>query len=196
MKPNTLLQALDELREKQRKIEDAWNRLGDHKLLKFFAEILPQTLNAERGSLFILDPKHDNIWIKCGTGVTEAEITVPKEGSLVGEVISEGECIIENDMIDRTGTHEIVGQQVGYSTRTAICVPVKSSADNAVIGAIQVLNKKDGKKFTEKDKETLENLAFQIQMNIEHIYLRQELRKLGDALKSKISQLETRLNKS
>ncbi len=190
MKTDELLSALNELRDKQRKIDDAWNKLGDRNLLKFFVEILPQTLNAERSSLFILDPKQDNIWIKCGTGVSEAEITVPKEGSLVGEVIETGECVIEDNMMDRTGTHEMVGQQVGYSTRTAICVPVKNASNNKIIGAIQVLNKKEGKKFTAKDQATLESLAFQIQMNIEHIYLRQDMRKLAEALKRKIKQIE------
>ncbi len=195
MDKNALLAALDELREKQRKIDDAWNRLGDRSLLRFFVDILPVTLNAERSSLFILDPKQDRIWIKCGTGVDEAEITVPREGSLVGEVIETGISVIEDNMMDRTGTHESVGQQLGYTTRNAICVPVKNSANDRVIGAIQVLNKKDGKKFTAKDQEMLEKLAFQIQMNIEHIYLRQDLRKIGEALKNKIMQLESRVGK-
>lgn len=188
-----ILATLEELRKKQAKIEETWSRLGDEKLYHFFVDIIPHALDAERSSLFILDPKRGNVWIKCGTGVKEAEINVPLDGSLVGEVISSGEYIIEHNMFERTGTHESIGAQVGYSTRNTIAVPVKSN-NGQVIGAIQVINKKDRKKFTDKDRQTLEKLAVQIQLNIEHIYLRQELRVLGENIRKKIAAIESRVS--
>lgn len=194
MEKAEILATLEELRSKQARIEEAWNRLGNEKLYNFFVDIIPRALNAERSSLFIVDPDRENIWIKCGTGVGEAEISVPVAASLVGEVITTGECIIEHNMFERTGTHEEVAAQVGYSTRNTIAVPVKSSSGE-VIGAIQVINKRDARKFDNKDKDTLEKLAFQIQMNVEHIFLRQELRSLGEQIKKRISAIEAKIGK-
>lgn len=191
MSKSNIAAAITELKTKQDKVEQAWDKLGGQGLLNFFADIIPQTLNAERSSLFILDPKKDNCWIKCGTGVEEEQITVPLEGSMVGEVISTGEPQIELDMGERAGVHEEVGAKVKYTTRSAICVPVKSSNDQ-VIGAIQVLNKKN-RTFSNKDLDVLEKLAFQIQMNIENIYLRQDLRRLGKMLGAKVNALEKKL---
>ena len=191
MSRENIVAAIRELESKQEKVEKAWGQLGGPSLLSFFADIIPQTLNAERSSLFILDPKQDNVWIKCGTGVEEEEITVPLEGSMVGEVISTGVPQIELDMGERVGVHEEIGIAVKYTTRSALCVPVKS-ATGEVIGAIQVLNKRS-RWFNERDLEVLEQMAFQIQVNIENIYLRQDLRKLARLLSAKVSHLRKKL---
>ena len=60
------------------------------------------------------------------------------------------------------------------------------------LGAIQLLNKRHGG-FTEEDKELLERLAFHLEMNIENIFLRQELAKISVEMGQKIKKLETKL---
>lgn len=193
MTTESLIQRLEELKAKQKKIDAAWRNTGDKPLLEFFVEIIPKTLNCERCSIFVLDPQSDNIWVQSGTGLKEKQVAVPRGESLVGQVISSGETQLESDMENRAGSHEWVDMQTGYMTRSALCVPVRGAAPGQVNGAIQVLNKRGMKTFSEEDQKILERLAFHIQMNIENIYLHQQLAKLlGDTRKT-ISALEKRI---
>lgn len=60
-------------------------------------------------------------------------------------------------------------------------------------GAIQVLNKKSFGKFTDDDRKILEKLAAHIQMNIEHIFLCQQLAKLLEDTSKAVALIESRL---
>ncbi len=196
MEQNALYAKLDDLKKKQELIESAWRkRSGNQELLQFFVEIMPKALNAERCSIFILDPVNDDVWLQCGTGLSEKSVTVPKSGSLVGQVISSGKVIIEEDMQSLVGTHDLVAMKTGFTTRNAICVPVQGVISNRITGAIQILNKKNDRMFNRSDKLTLEKLAFLLQMNIENIFLRQELARISVQLKQQIENLKTRLKK-
>jgi len=197
MTTSSLIQRLEDLKAKQKKIDAAWRKTGDKPLLEFFVEIIPKTLNCERCSIFVLDPESDNIWVQCGTGLKERQVAVPRGESLVGQVISSGNAQLESDMENRVGSHEWVDMQTGFMTRSALCVPVRGAAPGQINGAIQVLNKRGMTSFSDEDQKILERLAFHIQMNIENIYLHQQLAKLlGDtrktiaALEKRIAQLE------
>ncbi len=193
MTSSSLIQRLEDLKAKQKKIDAAWRKTGDKPLLDFFVEIIPKTLNCERCSIFVLDPESDNIWVQSGTGLKERQVAVPRGESLVGQVISSGEAQLESDMENRAGSHEWVDMQTGYMTRSALCVPVRGANAGEVYGAIQVLNKRGMKSFTDEDQKILERLAFHIQMNIENIYLHQQLAKLLADTRKTIAALEKRI---
>ncbi len=194
MKKNELYIKLEELRKKQEQIEAASKkRSGNTELLQFLVEIMPKALDAERCSIFIHDPIQQDVWLQCGTGLGEKEVSVPESGSLVGRVISSGNVITENDMQSVVGTHDIIAMQTGFICRNSMCVPVRGVTTQRVTGAIQLLNKSHGKKFNSQDQQYLEKLAFLLQMNIENIFLRQELSRLSNQLKNKIEKLEQQL---
>lgn len=184
---------LAELRGKHERVKSAWEKVGNKELLQFFVELIPRALNAERCSIFIVDPVADNVWLQCGTGLNEKALCVPKDSSLVGRVISTGQCIIEHDMENQVGAHEMVALQTGFHVRDTICVPVHGVTTDKVTGAIQVLNKKTRESFTADDRKILERLAFHLQMQIENIFLRQELAKIAVEMGKQIKALESRL---
>lgn len=177
---------LDKLKQRKETIDDSWNRTGNKDLLVFFVEILPKVLDAERCSIFVHDPDTEKVWLQCGTGLAENQVQVPKGNSLVGEVISDGQFQIRQDMDKADGVHRKVDSETGYVTRNAICVPVKNLNDTQVVGAIQVLNKKNHAEFSTDDRIILEKLAYHLQFNIENIFLNQDLVRLSDKLKDKI----------
>ncbi len=186
--------ALTRLRDKQRLVDDAWRKTGNRELLEFFVELMPKALAAERCSIFILDPKSEHVWLHSGTGVKQREIEVPIRGSLVGEVIASGKAEMRHKMDQTMGTHGRVDQQTGFITYNALVVPIKGvSKVDTVVGAIQVLNKKPGLQFNADDQALLEKLAYHLQMQIENIYLRQELLKISLEMSEKIRLLEGRL---
>ena len=187
-----LEQKLNQLRKKQQMMEKAWREAGNRKLIQFFVDIMPKAIEAERCSIFILDPVDEKAWLQCGTGLNEKQLQVPTKNSIVGRVMSTGEFVIEDDLEDQVGAHDIVAVKTGFVTRNAICVPVHGVTTKKVVGAIQVLNKNRGN-FTDADRKVLEQLAFHLEMNIENIFLRQELAKISVEMGQKIKKLESKL---
>jgi len=185
-------QKLEQLRKKQQLMEKAWREAGNRQLLQFFVDIMPKALGAERCSIFILDPVDEKAWLQCGTGLSEKQLQVPTKNSIVGRVMSSGEFVIEDDLEDQVGAHDIVAVKIGFVTRNALCVPVHGVTTKKVVGAIQMLNKGHGN-FNDADRDILERLAFQLEMNIENIFLRQELAKISVEMGRKIKKLEAKL---
>jgi hypothetical protein len=184
-----------DLRSKQKKIDAVWSKAGNRKLIEFFVELLPKALSCERCSIFILDPVDDNVWLHSGTGLKEREIRVPKWSSVVGKVISEGRSIVEEDMENTVGAHDTVDVKTGFVSRNSMCVPVKGVSVDKITGAIQLLNKTGGKSYSDEDKIILKKAAMHLQMNIENIYLRQELIKISVHMDKQIRALEKSLIK-
>jgi hypothetical protein len=56
-----------------------------------------------------------------------------------------------------------------------------------------VLNKRGGRPYTEEDHQILNRLALHIQLNIENIYLRQEMGKVSALMSKQIQLLEQKL---
>lgn len=190
-----LQQQLIELKQKHDTVEKAWKtRQGNKDLLEFLVEVMPRALEAERCSIFILDPFSSNAWVQAGTGLSERQVTVPTSGSIVGRVISEGKTLVEYDMEGQVGAHDLVASQTGFVTRSMICIPVPGVTRKQVVGAIQVLNKKGSGKFTKGDLGLLEKLVFVLQMHVENIYVRQELARMMEVMKKQIDELSAKLH--
>lgn len=190
----SLAEKLTALRAKQAQVDAAWAKTGNRQLIEFFVDIIPKVVEAERCSIFILDPKEDNVWLQCGTHLKEKALKVPIWNSVVGRVIETGEIVVEYDMDNMVGVHDTVGLKTGFIVRDTLCVPVRGVSVTKTTGAIQILNKHGkSQQYTEEDKNILERLSYQLAMNIENIFLRQELGKVSVAMGKKIRELETRL---
>lgn len=193
-----LRQKLEILREKQKQVDAKWKQAGDRNLLACFVDLVPMALNVARCSIFILDPKSSNVWLQCGTGLKENAIRVSVDGSIVGETISSGRPMIADDLQDRMGAHYEVSLKTGFEPRDTLCVPIINMTSKKVIGAIQVLNKisppRGQDPYTAKDIELLQKLAYNIQLTIDNIYLRQEFSKISKAMMQQIQLLEGKLS--
>lgn len=189
---DTLARRLAELKGKQETLEKAWKkREGNRALLEFLVEVMPKALDAERCSIFVLDPYQDNVWVHCGTGLLERQVSVPKSGSMVGRVIASGKPIIEHDMQETVGTHDLVAARTGFVTHSAVCVPVHGVTRTQVTGAIQVLNKRRPQRFGEQDVKLLERLGFLLQLHLDNVFVRQQLAIMLGELKKEIDALES-----
>ncbi len=181
---------LQRLQQKQALLEEAWKKTGNPDLMHFFIDIIPNLLRAERCSIFILDPKSSSVWLHCGTDLEERQVKVPRSNSIVGSVISSGEYVVRYNIDNSAGAHERVDLQTGFTTKNILCVPIHNVAGNKVVGALQVLNKRGDKEFTEEDIELLNRFAFHLQMNIESVFLRQEISRLSEEMGKKIKKLQ------
>ena len=100
---------------------------------------------AERATLWILDldkkRKQKVVWSRVASDV-DGVIEAPLEGSIVGEAITSGQTINIEDAYKDKRFNPKVDQKTGYVTRSVLAVPFRVG-NGKVIGAIQMINKKD-----------------------------------------------------
>lgn len=166
---------LDRLRAKYNLVKRSSDSSHTQRFFQFYIQITEKLLDAERGSIFIVDHAKQHAWLKVGTGVKERQIEVPAAESLVGRVIATGQPVIETGLQNRQGVHARIAEETGFVSRDALCVPIKSIYRNEVIGAIEVLNKHGGNEFSKQDVVTLEEIAYFLQDEIERTFLDQEV---------------------
>jgi GAF domain-containing protein len=169
---------LEEISSRQQALSDQLDPKRESKFLEFYVRLIPRVLNAERCSIFIVDPANNKVWLKAGTALRERGIEVPLNNSIVGEVIVSGKPLITSDLQSRDGTHKAVDTSTGFVTREIICVPIRSANGSKVTGAIQVLNKKGGARFTDDDQGFLAEVGEHFQGIVESIYVGQEAVKM------------------
>ena len=151
-----------------------------NRAIKFFARITRKLVDAERSSIFILDPAKEKIWLKAGTGVGEHDIEVSPDDSIVGQVIGTGAPVVLAGLEHQEGAHKATDAVTGFTTRSIICVPICDPDLHETVGAIQALNKQGKDGFDEQDAALLSELAEQVQARVSRIFLDQEIYGLSE----------------
>jgi len=186
-----LIVKLDDLKTRQSQLNSCWGKTGNRDFLEFMTELLPMALHAERCSIFISNPEDNSAWIQCGTGISEKQIKVPRENSVVGEVIATGMKVIDYDLDRRIGAHDLIALKTGFTAYNTLCVPIFGRSTHAVAGAIQLLNKTpEGAHFTDGDIALAGRLARHMHINIENIFLGQQMADTITEMGSKIESIE------
>ena len=143
---------------------DIGNRVNDTLSLDILfprlIEVVSETLNAERGSLFLYDPDTLELFSRVMQESVVGEVRFPVRLGIAGGVFASGESeIIEDAYADARFNREI-DEKTGFVTRNILCVPIKSKSGD-VIGITQALNKRDGA-FDADDQRLLEALSQQV----------------------------------
>ena len=89
-------------------VEKYYEKFAENDFLDFFTRIICELVDCERSSIFITDLGEETVWLEVGTGIGRKQITVPRDSSMVGRVISGGKAEICNNMADREGAHKEV----------------------------------------------------------------------------------------
>jgi transcriptional regulator with PAS, ATPase and Fis domain len=181
---------LSELKLRLERVSQAWTIDSYRALAKFYVKILPKALGAERATIYIIEMDSNKICSIFGTGLEDGQIEPPREGSVVGEVISSGTGIIVNTMDDRDGYHTYTDGETGFITRNMICVPIKSVTTHGITGAIQILNKRLQGSFKKEDMEMLEEVASYLSMSIENIIINEEVIRISSQINREFEKLE------
>jgi len=127
---------------------------------------------ADRCTIWVLDKKKEKLWTQIADGMRK--ITMDINQGIVGASVQSGEAEIINDTYhdDRFNSH--IDQETGYQTQTMMVIPMKNR-NKEVVGAIQVINKKDGMTFTEEDMKHLMLAATYIAETIKSTFLLEEV---------------------
>ena len=144
-------------------------------LLDLLAREAARLMQADRSSIFLLNPERDELWSRVALGVGDQDIRFRADRGIAGHVVKTGEVLnIPEPYADLRFNPE-VDRQTGYRTRSILCAPLRTR-EGRVIGALQVLNKLDGGPFTAEDERLVEALAARCATVIENALVYEQLR--------------------
>jgi signal transduction histidine kinase len=145
-------------------------------VLNFAMKAAEEFMEAEASSVFELDSEKGEIFVRLARGekggFIQARRLKPGEG-IAGWVIQNGEPVIVEDVQKEGRFSDRFDKETGFRTRSLICVPLTIREET--VGAIQVINKKNGASFTEEDTELLTALGQQIAVALDNAKLYQRL---------------------
>ena len=117
-------------------------------LINVVLQLATQQTGAERGTMYLVDREHQEIWSLVGLGLTLEEIRIPMGRGIAGHVSRTGETVNLTDAYADPRFEPDVDRRLGYRTRTLLCLPILNKG-NVVVGVLQLLNKSNGPFNTE-----------------------------------------------
>ena len=107
-------------------------------------------VEADRGSLFIVDDSNTLLISKVAQGT--GQIVIPIKTGIVGAAVASKEPINIADVYQDSRFNSNVDKKTGYRTKSLLTVPITDQKGN-VIAVTQLMNKANGKPFTDADVE-------------------------------------------
>ncbi len=143
------------------------------KLLGLILDAAAKSIEADRGTLYLVDPMKQELWSKVLQGSNMVEIRLPVGKGIAGYVAQTGETINIPDAYKDSRFNPDIDKRTGYRTRNVLCMPMKNK-DGKIIGVFQLLNKKEGA-FRSEDEQFIDAFSAHASIAIENARLAQEM---------------------
>ncbi len=159
------------------------NELKDRgELVNFIFEQSAELLQAERGSLMLLNHKTDELIVEVSRGLSEEmgrNLRIKPGQGIAGRVAKDGAPMVVDDL-EKTLA---ISKRPDYRTKSFISLPLKS--EGRVIGVINLSDKFSGNVFSHEDLELIAGLISQASAALEKARLALSLEELKKALESR-----------
>ena len=147
-------------------------------LLASLVEQIRAALDADRGTLYLVDRAKGELFSRAAHLPELDEIRLSLGQGLAGHVAETGEVVNVPEARGEPRFFGGVDEKTGYQTTTSLTAPVPDRAGDT-IGVVQLLNKRGGP-FTEVDEARLAILATQAALAIEATSIYQDLCRAPD----------------
>ncbi|MBI2539731.1 MAG: GAF domain-containing sensor histidine kinase, partial [Deltaproteobacteria bacterium] len=159
--------------------------LDTHEVLERALESAVGLLRAEASSVFLRDPVTEDLVFYAITGEKKAVLEgfrVPKGQGVVGWVVENRKPLLVPDANKDPRFFSTVDRKFGFQTHTLLCVPLITKG--RVLGALEVVNCKDGGQFSEEDISFLETFGNHVATALDNALLYRELSEAHETLKT------------
>lgn len=190
--------ALTQAHQKMRELSaliDIGRRLNStlnmRQLLNLVVNLAVNVLQAEAGSMFLVDEETEELVFEVVTGEKAQEIEgrrIPKGQGIVGWTVEHGESVLVADTRKDERWYSGIDKESGFTTRSILCVPLQSR--EKTIGALQVLNKQNEGQFDENDRRLCSAMAAQVVVALENAQL---VERMEEVFLSTVESLATAL---
>lgn len=121
--------------------------------------------DAERVTLYLIDPMTGDLWSRVGEGIGDRDIRVSASESIVGWVATNGELANVADAAEDERFDPDLDERAGWRTHSVLCAPVYAHGDE-IVGVLEVVNKRIGI-FDEHDENLVRVFADQAAVTVE-----------------------------
>lgn len=129
-------------------------------LLNFVMQVATELTNTEAASILLVDNKSGKLHFAASTNqIINDNIEVPLDSSIAGWVVKNNRYQILGDVQTDERHFSGIDKELKFKTRSMLAVPM--TTNETVIGALEVLNKKNGETYTDQDVVLMEVLASQ-----------------------------------
>lgn len=169
--------SLDSQFRRQQKLIEASKSINTtidlDKLLTLILGAATSSINADRGTVYIVDDIKKELWSKVLQGSNMAEIRLPIGKGIAGAVAESGVTVNIPDVYKDDRFNPDFDKKTGYRTKSMLCMPMKNK-DDKIIGVFQLINKVNGV-FTKEDEEFIDAFSTHASIAVENARLAQEM---------------------
>jgi Nif-specific regulatory protein len=134
------------------------------------------TLQADRGTLYLLDPARNELFSRAAHLPEIGQIRLRLGQGVAGYVAQKGVPVNVPDPRGEKRFFPEIDKMTGYRTHSLLAVPLRDGAGQ-LFGVLQVLNRRGADAFTEEDESALLVIARQVGTALESTSLLQEIRR-------------------
>ncbi len=134
--------------------------LNRTEILNLIMSRISQMVNAENWSLLLVDEKTNQLMFEVVVGIDHAsvkDVRIPVGVGIAGQAVESSETIIIPDARKDPRFYGAVDDKTGFTTRSLICVPLKTHGKT--LGVIEIINVEDLDLFQKKKLPALSILA-------------------------------------
>jgi len=173
---NSQIEQLESMVQELNYLHHVSQRISEKKeidvLLHEIMDSCKEVTNAEASSLLIYDEKEKNLYFEVALGdkgEAVKKIACKLGEGIAGWVAEQRKPLLVPDCYADPRFNPEFDKQSGFKTKSMLCVPMLK--DEKLVGVIQVINKKHGKQFTNRDLNIFQILASQCGISIENARL-------------------------
>ena len=146
---NQLERKINEMHSMQQIGKTLSSVLDRDRLLILIMEEVTRLMNAERGTLYIVDTEKGELWSKIAQKAEITEIRLKVGVGIAGHVAKTADIINIKDAYKDNRFDPTTDKKTGYRTNSILCMPIlepvkKKNQIGETIGVLQILNKKGG----------------------------------------------------
>ena len=161
-------------REKLEVLFDIYARINSNYadlkgLLTLIIESATELTEGEASSLLLVDPETNTLFFEIALGPKGPSVkqySVNMGEGIAGWVAEKNTSLIVNDVASDARFYPDIARKIGFPATSILAVPMR--VKDRCVGVIEILNKKDGKKFTEEDLQWLEIFSTQAAIAIQN----------------------------
>lgn len=146
--------------------------LNLEEVLRIFFDRLTTLFDVQGGSLLLLDPTQQELVFEAvhgGAGASLLRRRMPADRGIAGWVTQHGQSVLVQDVSrDERWFHEI-DQTTRFSTHSILAAPIRTH--DRTIGAVELVNPRGSKQFTQEDQKLAELFAASAGIAIENARL-------------------------
>ncbi|MBN2050067.1 MAG: sigma 54-interacting transcriptional regulator [Spirochaetales bacterium] len=144
--------------------------------------------NGEASSLLLVNPENNRLYFEISLGSKGPDVqkfSLNMGEGIAGWVAAHNTSLIVNDVEKDERFFSDISKQIGFKTNSIIAVPMRIK--EVCVGVLELINKTDGRNYTEEDRQWLEIFATQAAIAIQNARTYQRVKEQVSLLQDQVT---------